>query len=29
MSSPEKRICTEIALYGLGYINKDCMWDSL
>jgi PucR family transcriptional regulator, purine catabolism regulatory protein len=29
MSSPEKRICTEIALYALGYISKDCMWDSL
>lgn len=29
MSSPEKRICTEIALYGLSYMNNTYLWDSL
>ncbi len=29
ISSPEKRICTEIALYSLGYINNTYLWDSL
>lgn len=29
ITSPEKRICTEIALYGLGYINNSCNLDHL
>jgi PucR family transcriptional regulator, purine catabolism regulatory protein len=29
MTSPEKRICTEMALYGLGYMNSSNTWDYL